>query len=151
MTNLDLKSDARSILKQSGVEVHPGEFVIISFSREGWSRMLQDNSLSPRGEAPYMIFSEANEVTLVVDTADFENIRPALGDSRFERGFRLLTFTAAMDFSVVGFFAEVSGVLAEAGIPIIALSSFSRDHLVVKQDDLADALKALGPHVDNLC
>ena len=98
-----------------------------------------------------MIFSEVNEVTLVVDATDFESIRPALGDSRFERGFRLLTFTAAMEFSVVGFLAEVSRVLAEGGIPIIALSSFSRDHLLVKQDDLADSLKALGPYVDNLC
>ena len=151
MPNPDGQANARSILKQTGVEVHSGEFVMISINSGDWARMLQDQSLSPRGEAPYMIFSEVSEVTLVVDAADFESVRPALGDSRFERGFRLLTFTAAMDFLVVGFLAEVSRVLAEAGVPIIALSSFSRDHLLVKQDKLADALKALGPHVDNLC
>src|SRR5688500_18174738 len=131
MPNRDLISDARSILKQTGGEVHAGEFVIISIGRAVWPRMLQDHSLSPRREATYMIFSEVNEVTLVVDATDFESISPALGDSRFERGFRLLTFTAAMEFSVVGFLAEVSRVLAEGNIPIIALSSFSRDHLLV--------------------
>ena len=149
--NHDERSDARTILKQTGVEVHAGQFAVVSVSREEWSRILKNNALSPRGDAPFMIFSEVSEVTLVVDATGFDAISPALADSRIERGFRLLTFTAAMDFSVVGFLAEVSRVLAQAGIPIIALSSFSRDHLLVKQDDLADALKALGPHVDNLC
>lgn len=142
-------TDARSILKQTGVDVQAGEFVIISVSREGWSRMLQDNSLSPSGEHPFMIFSEANEVTLVVDSSDFER----MGEARFPRraGFRMLTFTAEMDFSVTGFLAEVTAILAAANIPLFAISSFSRDHLLVKQTELANALSALGPHVESLC
>ncbi|HMS07909.1 MAG TPA: ACT domain-containing protein, partial [Pyrinomonadaceae bacterium] len=70
---------------------------------------------------------------------------------RVERGFRLLTFDTVMDFSVVGFLASVAEILTEAGVSIVALSSFSRDHILVKQDDLARALKALGPHVEELC
>ena len=48
-------------------------------------------------------------------------------------------------------FFEVARILADDGVPIIALSAFSRDHLLVKQSDLANALKALGPHVAELC
>lgn len=98
-----------------------------------------------------MIFMDRHEVTLMLDDVDFETIRHAIRGAKIERGFRLLTFDIMMDFSVVGFLATVSSVLAEAGISIIALSAFSRDHLLVKQTDLAAALKALGPHVAELC
>jgi hypothetical protein len=47
--------------------------------------------------------------------------------------------------------AEISRILAEADIPIMALSAFSRDHLLIKQNDLASALKALREHVAELC
>jgi len=47
--------------------------------------------------------------------------------------------------------AEISKILAEAGITIGALSAFSRDHVLVKQNDLARALKVLGEHVEEVC
>jgi hypothetical protein len=62
-----------------------------------------------------------------------------------------LTFDIELDLNVVGFFAEISRILAEDDVPIMALSAFSRDHLLIKQNDLAKALKALGGHVGELC
>ena len=56
-----------------------------------------------------------------------------------------------LDFSVVGFLAEAARILAEAEISIIALSAFSRDHLLVKQEDLSKALKALSPYITDIC
>lgn len=144
-------SDAASILMGSGVQVHPGEFAVIGVDREAWTKLLQDSTLSPSGDKPFMIFSEVSEVTLVVDASDLERLSLAVTDLRAERGFRLITFTTEMDFSVTGFMAEVSGILARAGVSILALSSFSRDHLLVRQTDLATALKALGPHVGEVC
>ncbi|HCA56617.1 MAG TPA: ACT domain-containing protein [Blastocatellia bacterium] len=101
--------------------------------------------------APFMIFRDPHEVTLLLDEIDLGTMRHALRSAKVERGFRLLTFDTVMDFSVVGFLAEVARILAEAGVSIVALSSFSRDHILVKQVDLARALKALGPHVEELC
>ena len=42
-------------------------------------------------------------------------------------------------------------LLAAAGVPIGALTAYSRDHLLIKQTDLGAALRALGPHVAELC
>ena len=116
-----------------------------------WKRLIEDPSLSPRMSAPFMIFRDSHEVTLLLDEVDFGTMRHALRSAKVERGFRLLTFDTVMDFSVVGFLATVTTILAEAGVSIVALSSFSRDSILVKQDDLANALKALGPHVEELC
>lgn len=143
--------NANEILNSSKVSVSPQTYSLVSLEHEHWKRLLESPELSPRMTAPFMIFMDRHEVTLMLDDVDFETIRHAIRGAKIERGFRLLTFDIMMDFSVVGFLATVSSVLAEAGISIIALSAFSRDHLLVKQTDLAAALKALGPHVAELC
>jgi hypothetical protein len=52
---------------------------------------------------------------------------------------------------VVGYLARVTGLLAAAGVSVGALSAFTRDHLLIKQDELAKALRVLGEHVEELC
>lgn len=142
---------AVNILRETRVAVSPDTFALVSISAEDWPRVISDPDRSPRMTAPFMIFKDGFEVTLMLDEADLANMRPALDAARVENGFRLLTFETAMDFNVVGFMADVAGILAEADISIIPVSSFSRDHILVKQNDLAAALKALGPHVADLC
>ena len=146
-----MDDSALKILEGTAVEVSPETFTLISISKDAWPKLLEDQALSPRGTSPFMIFSDQHEVTLLLDEIDFGTIRHAVRDAKVESGFRLLTFGTVMDFTVVGFIAEVSRILAEAGISIVVLSAFSRDHLLIKQNDLSDALKALGPHVAELC
>ncbi len=78
-------------------------------------------------------------------------MRHALRDARIESGFRLLTLDIELGWNVVGYLARVTEILASAGIPVGALSAFSRDHLLIKQDDLGTALRVLGRHVAELC
>lgn len=101
--------------------------------------------------APFMILKDPWEVTLLLDETDFTNISGAVGGTSVRGGFRLLSFDLPLDFEVVGFFSEVSRILAEAGVPILSLSAFTRDHVLVSQDHLAKALVALGGHVGDLC
>jgi hypothetical protein len=91
------------------------------------------------------------EVTLLLDETDFETVLPSLKNSKTERGFRMMTFDTVMDFNVVGFLAQISKVLAEAGVPIFSVSAFSRDHILVKQDHLVLTLRVLVPFVSQLC
>ncbi len=98
-----------------------------------------------------MILFDRHEVTMLLDDVDAALLRNGSPGIRMEGGWRLLTFDQVMDFAFVGFIARVSGILADAGIPIIPLSAFSRDHILIKQADLANALRALGPHVADLC
>ena len=139
------------ILRDTRVSVAPETFAIVSLTSDGWNKLLSDASLSPRMTAPFMIFKDRFEVTLILDDQDVRNMRPGLTDARIENGYRLLTFETVLDLSVVGFMAEISRILAEAGVPILPVSAFSRDHLLIRQTDLAAALKALGPHVAELC
>jgi len=139
------------LLQKARVEVAPETFNFISLRREDWLKLLENPELSPRMSAPFMIFSDKWEVTLLLDEVDFGTIRHAIRDAKIEGNFRLLSFDIELDFNVIGFFAEISRILANANISIIALSAFSRDHLLIKQEDLSKALKVLGEYVEELC
>ncbi|MCA1625011.1 MAG: ACT domain-containing protein [Acidobacteria bacterium] len=138
-------------MENTKVEVAPETFFLVSLSHNGWLKLLESPELSPRMTAPFMIFRDKWEVTLLLDEIDFGTLRHAIRDAKTEGAFRLLTFDTELDFNVVGFLAEVSRILAEADISIIALSAFSRDHILIKQEDLPQALKVLGEYVGELC
>lgn len=140
-----------ALLRRTKIRIAPETYIFISLQNEDWLKLLENPALSPRMTAPFMIFKDKFEVTLLLDETDFQTIRPTLQNAKIERGFRLLTFDIELDFSVVGFLAEISRILAEAGVSIIALSSFSRDHILVKQTDLPKALLALGKYVEDIC
>ena len=149
---MDNSSDrASEILKSARVEVSPETYAILSLSDSEWTTLLKNPELSPRMETPFMIFKDKWEVTLVLDDIDFGLLQDSVQSANIERGFRLVSFDADLDFDVVGFMARIAAVMADAGISILPISSFARDHLLVRQDDLGNALKALRSHVAEVC
>lgn len=86
-----------------------------------------------------MVFIDREEVTVVAATGAVasENI------IREETGWKILTFDAVLPFELTGFLAAVTAGLAEAGVAVFAISSFSTDHLLVKEEKLEEALEAL--------
>ena len=143
--------EAAELLRRTRVEVAPEIFFLVGLRHHDWERLLENPELSPRGGAPYMLLRDLHEVTLLLDETDWRAMRHAARDTRVEGGFRLVTFDVELGWNVVGYLARVTEILAAAGIPVGALSAFSRDHLLIKQDDLGHALRALGPHVAELC
>jgi len=55
----------------------------------------------------------------------------------------LITFDIVLELSIVGYLAAFSARLAEAGVSIYALSTFLRDHVLVKAEDSERAMKVL--------
>ena len=144
-------ADITELLHQARIEVAPATFVLIGLRHEDWARLLENPELSPRADAPFMLLKDTHEVTLLLDEEDWRTMRHAVREARVEGDFRLLTFDLELDWKMVGFLAHVTRILADAGISVCALSAFSRDHLLVKQDDLGAALRALGESVAALC
>jgi uncharacterized protein len=60
-----------------------------------------------------------------------------------ERGWRMVQVEGAMDLSLVGVLASLTKPLAEAGINLFALSTYDTDYLLVKEEKLEAAKKAL--------
>jgi hypothetical protein len=133
------------------VRVLPALYFLVGMRHEDWLRLLENPELSPRGDAPFMVLRDEHEVTLMLDETDWRAMRHAARDARVEGNFRLVTLDLELDWNVVGYMARVTALLSGAGISVGALSAFSRDHLLIKQDDLGQALRVLGEHVAELC
>jgi hypothetical protein len=144
-------ADVSELLRRVRVEVAPATFALVSLRHEDWNRLLENPELSPRAESNFMLLRDQFEVTLLLEEDDWRAMRHAARDAKVEAGFRLVTLDVELPWNVVGFLARVTELLAEAGVAVGALSAFSRDHLLIKQDDLGKALRVLGEHVAELC
>ena len=90
----------------------------------------------------YFLCRTDGELSLVCRTGDV----PA-NALRREDGWRGFRVRGALDFALVGVLARISGALAEAGIPLFAVSTYDTDYILVKARDFArasDVLAAAG-------
>ena len=78
------------------------------------------------------------EYSLVCPTANVPEETLAREDGW--RGFRI---EGVLDFSLIGILARISGLLAESGISIFALSTYNTDYILVKSENYERALQIL--------
>jgi len=93
----------------------------------------------PGGEFMSLTMS-GGEISLVCEAA------AAPADGAMERGWRGLRVAGVLDFSLVGILAALTSALAEAGVPVFAVSTYDTDYLFVKEENLDTALRALAAH-----
>ena len=69
-----------------------------------------------------------------------------------EDGWRAFRIEGVLDFSLTGILSGLSGILAENGIGIFAVSTYNTDYILVKAENLGKALDVLreaGYETDN--
>jgi len=86
----------------------------------------------------YFIGRTDEELSLVCDTADVPSDVAARED-----GWRAFRIEGVLDFSLIGILAKLTGVLADHGIGLFAVSTYNTDYILVKRESLAPALEAL--------
>ncbi|MEJ2429227.1 MAG: ACT domain-containing protein [Deltaproteobacteria bacterium] len=60
-----------------------------------------------------------------------------------EKGWRCILVSGPLDFSLTGILASLTNSLAEAGISVLAISTFDTDYFLVKADNLKRAVLKL--------
>ena len=78
------------------------------------------------------------EISLVCKEADAP--KDCIKIDKTWRGMRIV---GTLDFSLVGILSDISAVLAKAGVPIFAVSTYDTDYILIKQEYLDKALSAL--------
>lgn len=98
------------------------------------------------GAAPCALVRTADELSLVVA----QDVVP--DGVRARRDWVALSVHGPLDFAATGILAALSGVLARAGVPIFALSTFDTDLLLVpaaRRQDAVSALRRAGHAVES--
>lgn len=95
------------------------------------------------GEVPkfsqgiFSIIKDKNEITAIArEGTDLRSVSE-------EKFFRLITFNVVLPFGLSGFLSYISNLLSREDIPIFVVSSYSTDHIFVKEEHLDRALGIL--------
>ena len=64
-------------------------------------------------------------------------------DIEAERGWRCVQVQGAFDFSVAGVHVSLAVPLAEADISVLAIATFATDYLLIKKENVEQALQVL--------
>ena len=85
----------------------------------------------------YSITRTDDEISIVCSQANVPD------GTRCDVGWRSLKIDGPLDFSLTGILAAIAGPLAEAGISIFTVSTYDTDYVLVKQNDLENAVLEL--------
>ena len=135
-----LDEKIRRLLAATEINLHPDSFTIVSIDRSEEDKargIIAD--LDPFSSLTF----DVAEVSLVVKAEDWGVLRKRFEEYQEEGPYRLITFDIVLDLSIVGFMAGVSRRLADEGVSIYALSTYLRDHILVKEGDFVKAVDAL--------
>ena len=121
------------------------EYVVVGLSPE---HIADELFLFSRLGVPFSTaVVDKDEVTLLLPWESWYQAREGIGAYDEARGYSLITFDTPADLELVGYIATLSTVLAEAGIPIISISAFTRDHILVQKKDLDRAVEVLSDFI----
>ena len=85
------------------------------------------------------------EISLVCPTAEAPERTLAREDGW--KGFRI---SGTLDFSLVGILSRISGLMAENGIGVFAVSTYNTDYIFVKKEKFSLALDVLAKNGYNI-
>ncbi len=91
----------------------------------------------------WQLFVAPDTITFILPENDWRAISPAFPRARVERPYRVVSFEVDLPPDLTGFLALISTALAAESVPIVAVSGFSRDHLLLREADLDRALAVL--------
>lgn len=64
-------------------------------------------------------------------------------DVQSEKGWRIFKVQGPLDFSLIGIISDISTCLAGAGVSIFAVSTYETDYIMVREQELDQAVTAL--------
>jgi len=99
-------------------------------------------------EAFAALIVDKDEITIVMHEPDWSIGGRGLQRMRVENGYRLITFDYELDMGLVGFMAVVARLLTEVRIPVLPLAAYSRDHLLVREQDFERAWQVLSEFIE---
>jgi hypothetical protein len=118
--------------------VHPDDYVVVSVPPKQ-SAEAHRLKFRPFSSVTY----DHDEVSLIVRASEWTLYESRFKEAKVEGPYTLITFDIVLDLSLVGYLSVVSSLLAENGVSIYALSTYLRDHILVKKIDAEKAVETL--------
>lgn len=137
-----MSQTARDVLAQAQLLVDDDTYLMVKIHPRGVTAVAA--ILAELSEPFCAMLVDAQEITLFIEQEAFEEYRSRLPQSEVSTfGYRLITLGMTLEPTLTGLMAALASALAQAGVPILPLAAYSRDHILVPGDQLQTALDAL--------
>ena len=130
-----------AVLARVRWHVRPERFVVAGL--EPRERLLALRLLLGVVGSFWQFVVEPDTLTLIVAENEWRAMSPGFSHARIVRHYRVISFDLDLPAELVGFMAAISGALADAGVPLLAVCGYTKDHLLVREEHLEAALGAL--------
>lgn len=123
-----MNSEIENIIKESNFAIHEGRFVYVKVSE------------APKMGNHFMITKDETEITVVTEEENLGGLALIEKNKDF---YRLIALNVSIPFYSVGFLAAVSQAIANEGMNILIVSTYSKDYILVKDDMIERARTVL--------
>jgi hypothetical protein len=132
---------ARSLWARTRLHVWPEAYRLVSLAPEQLAEAARLVGSCSRGFAALVL--ERDEVSLTLPAPAWET-SALKAAARAESGpWRAISFDLDIDLDVAGYLAPAAERLAKAGVSIVPQCAYLKDHLLVHEPDLAQAVAQL--------
>ncbi len=96
--------------------------------------MVQAKAIDPQA---FTNIVDKHEISLVIDEEKIDEANAI----EISRGWKVITLDILFPDDCCGVTAMIAGALADAGISVMPLAAFSRDHFLVQEENLEKAIR----------
>jgi hypothetical protein len=137
---IQMTTDMKRIFAEMIVKEHSDDYSIVFIEprdEKKARKLLQD--LRPYSSVTYA----GEEISVVLRSDDWAKLKESFPSYKEEGPYKLITFDIVLNLSIVGFLSIVSAALAKSGVSIFAISTYLKDHILVKKRDATKAIAVL--------
>ena len=116
-------------IEQSPFVLHPLRYAVLQVAE------------CPNPQPHFLVTHEAEEISVITTEDKLEMLAPQILEQQL--WFRLLEFKMSTPFETPGFLAAIASKLASHQLNILLVSTFSKDWLLLREDDLKAGLSSL--------
>jgi uncharacterized protein len=122
-------TDALTFFKQAPLYTDNVDYLLIKLHPRAIT--VAAGVLAEIGDPFGAMIADKGEVTLVIPAEVLEDFEARLPGAQFSEAYRLISLDMELPPTLTGFMAHIARILAEAGVPVVPIGAFSRDHLLV--------------------
>jgi len=129
----------KQLLRKTKLKLSKEKYSIVSIPLKQFNRL----DLKKFQKKLFSLIYEKDEITLIINQDNWKSIKNNFKNYKLEKNYRILTLDVNLNWNVVGYLAAVSKALADNKISIGVISTYLKDHLLIKDKDVKRAVNVL--------
>jgi len=119
--------DLADVIRHSPVTMLPGTYCVARTQE------------APLAAGHFMVATDCRETTIITREPDLAGLHP----DEVRRGYRLIEIRTAAPFEGVGFLATICRAIADVGLNILVVSTYSADYILLEESEAETGMAAL--------